>query len=153
MALFSGTHLAPGSEAPDFTLPDQDGNLVTLSKLRGKKVVLYFYPKADTPGCTAEACSFRDQMPDFPKNALILGMSKDSVASQKSFAKKFRVNFPLLADQDGDVIRKYGVDFLFGFAKRKTFLIGTDGKVARIFESVSPAKHAAEVREALAAIG
>lgn len=152
MPLFSGTHLAIGAEAPDFTLPDQDGKPVTLSKLRGKKIVLYFYPKADTPGCTTEACSFRDQMPDFPKDAIVLGVSKDSVSSQRSFATKFRVNFPLLADEHGDVIRKYGVDFLFGFAKRKTFLIDSAGKVARVFESVTPARHAREVRDALGAI-
>lgn len=149
MALFSGTKLKVGDPAPDFTLPDQDGQSVTLSLLRGKRVVLFFYPKADTPGCTAEACSFRDRAPAYPKDVVVLGVSKDSVGSQKGFAGKFSLSFPLLADAEGEVIRLYGVDFLLGYAKRKTFLVDRNGKVARVFETVNPQTHAEDVLEAL----
>src|SRR5450759_2491564 len=96
MGLFSGTHLKPGDSAPEFTLSDQHGESVSLAGLSGKRVVLYFYPKADTPGCTKEACSFRDA-PRFPADVVVLGVSKDTVASQKKFADKFRLGFPLLS--------------------------------------------------------
>ena len=148
MGLFSSISLAPGDAAPDFTLLDQSGKTVRLSDLRGKRIVLYFYPKADTPGCTKEACSFRDA-PRFPADVVVLGVSKDSVESQKKFAGKHRLAFPLLADADGKVIEAYGVDGLFGFAKRKTFLIDSKGKIAKVLEEVHSEVHAAEVAEAL----
>jgi peroxiredoxin Q/BCP len=148
MGLFSSPSLRPGDPAPDFTLKDQAGLAVTLSGLLGKRIVLYFYPKADTPGCTKEACSFRDA-PRFPADVEVLGVSKDTVPAQKKFAEKNRLAFPLLADADGAVIAAYGVDGLFGFAKRKTFLIDSKGKVAKVIEDVHSAEHAAEVAEAL----
>lgn len=152
MGLFSSTHLKPGDPAPDFTLDDQNGKPVTLSRLRGRRIVLYFYPKADTPGCTKEACNFREASPRYPADVTVLGVSKDTVESQGAFSSKFSLNFPLLADADGSVIKAYGVDTLFGFAKRKTFLIDSTGKIARVFESVDPALHAEEVLEALGAV-
>jgi thioredoxin-dependent peroxiredoxin len=151
MGLFSSISLKPGDDAPDFTLKDQAGRLITLASLRGKRVVLYFYPKAGTPGCTKEACSFRDA-PRFPPDVVVLGVSKDSVDAQKKFSEKNRLSFPLLADSDGTVIVAYGVDGLFGFAKRKTFLIDSKGKVAKVIEDVHSAMHAAEVGEALKAV-
>jgi peroxiredoxin Q/BCP len=152
MGLFSSSNLEPGDAAPDFTLNDQSGTPVTLSKLRGRRIVLYFYPKADTPGCTKEACSFREAAPRYPSDVTVLGVSKDSVDSQKAFSGKFSLNFPLLADSDGKVIESYGVDSLFGFAKRKTFLIDSKGKIAKVYESVDPTLHADEVLEALSGI-
>jgi peroxiredoxin Q/BCP len=99
-----------GSRAPDFTLSSDDGSTVTLSKLRGKKVVLYFYPKDDTPGCTTQACDLRDAMPTFRDlDAVVLGVSPDSVASHRKFRDKFGLNYPLLADEDHRVAEAYGV--------------------------------------------
>ena len=149
MGLFSESSLAPGDAAPDFNLRDQSGRVVSLSSLRGKRIVLYFYPKADTPGCTTEACSFRDSAPSYPEDVVVLGVSKDSVESQDRFAKKLGLSFPLLADADGEVIRRYGVDVLFGYAKRRTFLVDSKGKIAKVFASVDPRTHAADVLEAL----
>src|SRR5512141_2224461 len=105
MGLFGKSAPMPkeGEPAPDFTLKDQEGKALTLSSLKGKRVVLYFYPKADTPGCTAESCAFRDEAPKLPKDVVVLGVSKDGVASQKKFAKKYGLTFPLLADKDGEV--------------------------------------------------
>jgi peroxiredoxin Q/BCP len=148
MGLFSSVSIKPGDVAPDFTLKDQTGRSVTLSGLRGKRVVLYFYPKADTPGCTKEACSFRDA-PRFAADVTVLGVSKDSVDSQKKFSEKNRLSFPLLADSNGAVIAAYGVAGLFGLAKRRTFLIDSKGKVAKVIEDVHSAVHAAEVAKAL----
>ena len=105
MGLFSSISLQPGDAAPDFTLKDQAGRPVSLASLRGKRVVLYFYPKADTPGCTKEACSFRDA-PRYPADVAVLGVSRDTVESQKKFSEKNRLTFPLLADSDGKVIAK-----------------------------------------------
>ena len=148
MGLFSGTHLKAGASAPEFTLSDQQGNSVSLAGLRGKRVVLYFYPKADTPGCTKEACSFRDA-PKLAADVVVLGVSKDAVQSQRKFADKLHLGFPLLADADGAVIKAYGVDGLLGFAKRKTFLIDSKGRIAKILDDVNASVHAAEVAEAL----
>lgn len=152
MGLFSSTTLKPGDAAPAFTLADQAGTKVSLAKLKGKRVVLYFYPKADTPGCTKEACSFRDRGPKYPADVVVLGVSKDSVGSQKAFSEKFSLTFPLLADADGEVIKAYGVDLAFGIAKRKTFLIDSKGKIAKVYESVDPNTHADDVLEDLAQV-
>ena len=102
--------VAKGTEAPDFTLPDQDGNPVTLSELRGQPIVLYFYPKADTPGCTTQACGIRDHRADYERTgARVIGVSPDTVAAQKKFAEKYDLDFTLLADEDHSVAELYGV--------------------------------------------
>ncbi len=126
--------------APTFTLLDQDGKEHTLAEYGGKWVLLYFYPKDDTPGCTIEACTIRDQFKDFTKiGAEVLGVSTDSVASHKKFAEKFELPFTLLADVNKEVVGMYGV------SKRTSFLIAPEGKVAKVYENVKPAEHAAEV--------
>ncbi len=144
---------AVGSIAPEFTLQDQDGNSHAFSEYRGKWVLLYFYPKDDTPGCTLEACTIRDQFADFGKiGAIVLGISTDSVASHKKFATAYELPFTLLADEHKEVVNQYGV---FGEKKmrgkaymgtsRTSFLIDPEGKVAKIYEKVKPENHAAEV--------
>lgn len=143
------------SEAPDFTLPDADGKLHTLSSYRGKKVLLYFYPKDDTPGCTTEACEFRDAYEKLASSGLvILGVSADSVKSHKKFAEKYALPFPLLSDEQKEVCHLYGVwqkkKFMgreyMGIA-RTTFLIDEKGKIEKIFENVKPKGHASEITE------
>lgn len=145
--------LQVGDVAPDFTLSDQNGQSVTLSKLRGKTVVLYFYPKADTPGCTAESCSFRDAQAQFDAvNAVILGVSPDTVAAQLAFADKFSLPFPLLADHDHKVAEAYGVwgekvnygKKYFGIT-RSTFIIDPEGRIQRIYNKVKVEGHSAAV--------
>ncbi|HUY62425.1 MAG TPA: thioredoxin-dependent thiol peroxidase [Candidatus Paceibacterota bacterium] len=142
-----------GSAAPDFTLPDQDGTAHALSEYRGKPVLLYFYPKDDTPGCTVEACALRDQFASFSTiGAVVLGVSTDSVASHKKFAATYALPFTLLADEHKEVVGRYGV---FGERKfmgraymgtsRTSFLIGADGTILKVYERVKPEKHAAEV--------
>lgn len=143
-----------GQKAPNFTLPDQDGKMHSLSDYLGKKVLLYFYPKDDTPGCTTEACNFRDGYEEFKKMGLvILGVSKDAVKSHKRFAEKFSLPFPLLSDEEGKVIERYGSwgkkkfmgrEYMGIF--RNSFLIDEEGKVAKIYESVKAADHAEEVK-------
>ena len=152
---------APGSLAPDFTLLDQDGVPHTLSGYRGKRVLLYFYPKDDTPGCTKEACMLRDSLPDFTKlDAVVLGISADSVKSHRKFADKYGLPFPLLADEGKEVVNQYGVwgrkkmmgreyDGIF----RTSFLIAPDGAIERVYENVKPEAHAAEVLRDLEAHG
>jgi thioredoxin-dependent peroxiredoxin len=147
-----------GDRAPAFTLPDQSGEPVKLSDFKGKAVVLYFYPKDDTPGCTREACSFRDEHSALVKaGAVVLGVSPDSTASHQKFAGKFELPFPLLADTDHTVSEKYGAwgeKSLYGRKfmgiTRSTFLIGKDGKVARVWPKVKVDGHVDEVRKALA---
>jgi thioredoxin-dependent peroxiredoxin len=146
-----------GQEAPDFTLPDQDGNETTLSDLRGQTVVLYFYPKADTPGCTAQACGIRDHRNDYEgTGARVVGVSPDTVTAQKKFADKYGLDFTLLADENHEVADLYGVwgeKKMYGKTymgvQRATFLIDPDGKVARVFPKVSPKTHDEVVLEAL----
>lgn len=146
-----------GSKAPDFTLASDEGGEVTLSELRGKKVVLYFYPKDDTPGCTIQACDFRDATPSFGNlNAVVLGVSADSVASHAKFRKKFGLNFPLLADEDHAVCDAYGVwkeKSMYGRKymgiERSTFLIDEDGTVAEAWRNVKPKGHAEMLEEVL----
>ncbi len=144
-----------GSPAPDFTLASDQGDDVTLSSLRGKKVVLYFYPKDDTPGCTIQACDFRDALPRFEGlNAIVLGVSPDSVESHRKFREKFDLNFPLLADRDHSVSEAYGVwkeKSMYGKKfmgiERSTFLIDEDGTVAEAWRKVRPKGHAEMLRE------
>lgn len=146
--------LQPGTKAPAFSLPDQDGKIHSLSDYAGKKVLLYFYPKDDTPGCTTEACEFRDGYEEFQKMGLVvLGVSKDSIKSHKKFAEKFSLPFPLLSDESGEVIRAYGS---WGKKKfmgreyegifRNSFLIDEKGTIAKVYESVKPKEHAEEVK-------
>lgn len=138
-----------GRPAPDFELLDQDGNLHSLEDYRDRWVVLYFYPKDGTPGCTTEACEFRDNVFAFRDlNAQILGVSLDDAASHKAFAEKHGLPFPLLADTDGTVAETYGVKTrMFGLtvAKRQTFIIAPDGTVAKHYTSVKPATHSTQV--------
>jgi peroxiredoxin Q/BCP len=149
--------LSPGDPAPAFSLQSDTGDTVSLQDLRGRKVVLYFYPKDDTPGCTVEACEFRDNWKAVQKTgAALFGVSPDGVASHVKFRKKFDLPFPLLADPDHAVAEQYGAwgekSFLgkkYMGVIRSTFLIDEQGKVARVFEKVKPKGHAAEVLEAL----
>ena len=147
-------HNAP---APEFELPDQNGELHSLEDYRDKWVVLYFYPKDDTPGCTTEACEFRDNIFAFRDlNAYILGVSLDDVESHKSFAEEYSLPFPLLADTEGTVSTAYGVKTRWAgmnVAKRQTFIIGPDGKVARHYEKVDPATHSEQVLADLKELG
>lgn len=148
------------SPAPDFTLPDQDGVAHTLSAYQGKWVLLYFYPKDDTPGCTIEACTIRDQFKDFTAiGAVVLGVSTDSVASHKKFARAYELPFTLLADEHKEVVGRYGV---FGEKKfmgktymgtsRTSFLINPAGDIAKVYTKVKPETHAAEVIADLAGL-
>lgn len=138
-----------GDLAPDFTLPDQRGEPVSLSSLRGKTVVLYFYPKADTPGCTTQACGVRDHRGDYDRaGAIVLGVSPDPVKKVKAFDDKYGLAFPLLADADHSVAEAYGVwgeKSMYGRkymgVERTTFVIGADGVIQEVFRSVKPAKH------------
>lgn len=138
------------STAPDFTLQDQNGTPHTLSQYKGKKVLLYFYPKDDTPGCTTEACTIRDSFNDFEKMGIVvLGVSKDAVESHKKFEKKFSLPFPLLSDPDKSVIKQYGAinqtGWFKGGTKRISYLIDESGKIAQVYEKVKPETHAQEV--------
>ena len=147
-----------GSVAPNFAAKDANGETVRLKDLRGQKVVLYFYPKDDTPGCTKEACSFRDAFADFKKRDIkVLGVSIDSEGSHKKFAAKYKLPFTLLADPDHSIADAYGVYGEKKFmgrtylgVKRVTFLIDEKGKVKKVFEKVKPEEHAREVLEAFA---
>jgi len=142
-----------GQAAPVFNLPDQDGAEHTLGEYAGKWVLLYFYPKDDTPGCTIEACTIRDQFADFNKiNAVVLGVSTDSVASHKKFANAYELPFTLLADVNKEMVGAYGVfgekKFMgrtYMGIKRSSFLIDPNGKIAKVYEKVKPLTHAAEV--------
>ncbi len=142
-----------GDIAPDFKLPDQNGKIHKLSDYRGKWVLVYFYPKDDTPGCTTEACTLRDNFSFFKKlNCQILGISTDSVKSHQKFAQKYNLPFPILADKNKEVVKKYGVygekKFLgkvFMGTQRVSFLINPEGKIEKIYEKVVPQTHANEV--------
>ena len=151
--------LSVGDRAPDFELPTSSGKPVTLASLRGKKVVLYFYPRDDTPGCTVEACAFRDNLPRFESlDAVVLGVSTDSLESHSKFIKKFGLNFTLVSDEDRVAHRLYGTWKLknnygktYWGTERSTFVIGEDGKIKKIFRKVTPQGHEAEVLAALKA--
>jgi peroxiredoxin Q/BCP len=149
--------IAQGQQAPDFTLPDQEGDPVSLSDFRGKPVVLYFYPRADTPGCTTQACGIRDHRADYDAaGAIVLGVSPDPVKAVKKFADKQSLNFRLLADEDHAVCDTYGVwaeKSMYGKtywgAMRSTFIIDPDGTVAHVIPKASPKTHDDEVLKAL----
>jgi peroxiredoxin Q/BCP len=148
---------APGTPAPDFELPDQSGSQIRLSELRGRRVVLFFYPKADTPGCTTEACQFRDHLADFgEKDVVVLGISPDPISAQAKFGAKHGLPFPLLADADHQVSQAYGVwgpkKFLgkeYMGVRRTTFVIDANGRIGRVFEDVRPDGHSREILAAL----
>lgn len=146
-----------GDTAPDFTMPTDGGGTVRLSDLKGKPVILYFYPKDDTPGCTKEACGFRDSLPDFSgAGATVIGVSKDTVAKHDKFKAKYDVTFPLASDEDGAVCEAYGTwveKSMYGRKymgiDRATFLIDGDGKLAKIWRKVKVPGH---VEDVLAAV-
>lgn len=147
-----------GDRAPDFGLPDQDGRIVKLSDFRGQPVVVYFYPKADTPGCTVQACGVRDHRADYAKvGSVVLGISPDPVAKVKKFHEKYDLDFALLADEDHAVAERYGMwvtKSMYGKSykgnERTTFIIDSEGKVAQVLRKVKPAEHDALVLTALA---
>jgi len=149
--------LEPGSKAPEFNLPDQSGKMISLKDLKGKNVILYFYPKDDTSGCTKEACSFRDELPDFNNlNADIIGVSADSIQSHKKFAEKYNLPFRLLSDESKEIIKAYDVwkeKNMYGIKKmgieRSTFIIDKSGIIRKIFRKVKVDHHNREVMEAL----
>jgi peroxiredoxin Q/BCP len=142
-----------GDMAPDFMLPSTRGKDMTLKEHRGKDVILYFYPKDDTPGCTAEACSFRDHESDLAKeHAVVLGVSTDSLERHEKFRGKYNLNFPLLSDETADIAKMYGVwaeKNMYGRrtwgVKRTTYWIGADGRIRKIYKKVDTAKHAEEI--------
>lgn len=146
-----------GKKAPDFSLLDQDGKKISLKDFKGKKVVLYFYPKDNTSGCTKEACNFRDDFPKFKKtDAIILGVSPDSVESHKKFVTKYNLPFTLLSDEDKKVLEKYGVwkeKSMYGRkymgVERTTFIIDEIGKIKNVFNKVKVDGHNSELMEAL----
>ncbi len=145
--------LLENTNAPDFSLQDDAGKTVRLSDFKGKDVVLYFYPKDDTPGCTTEACNFRDDYSAYEKaGVVILGVSPDSVKSHAKFKAKYHLPFPLLADEDHKVCEQFGAwgsKSMYGRqydgVLRTTYLIGKDGKIKKVFEKVSPAEHSTEI--------
>ena len=151
--------LKPGEKAPDFTLPDQNGQPVSLSSCLGKTVILYFYPRDNTPGCTKEACSFRDHYPLYTeKDAVIIGISPNTSESHQKFAEKYELPFLLLADPEKEVIQAYGA---WGEKKnygkvtvgllRSTFVIGPDGVIQKVFKKVKTATHGEDVLKVLSA--
>ncbi len=149
--------LQEGMKAPDFALPDQNGNQVSLSQFRGKKVVVYFYPRDNTPGCTRQACAFRDAFAQFrAMDVIVIGISKDTVASHQRFIQKFELPFLLLSDPDLTAIKAYEVwqekkmygKTTFGTA-RTTFVIDEQGMIVKVFEKAKPDTNAAEILESL----
>src|SRR5215208_3792420 len=148
---------AVGTKAPTFKLASSTGETIDLAKLKGRRVVLYFYPRADTPGCTKEACGFRDAIASYKKlDVPVFGISPDPVDAVKKFSDKFKLNFPLLADEDHAITEKYGAwqeksmygKKYFG-AARTTFIIDEEGKIEHVFEKVKPEGHDQEVLEYL----
>ncbi len=150
-----------GEEAPDFTLPSTDGKATSLRALRGRPVVLYFYPKDDTPGCTREACGFRDNLPRLTGlDAKVLGVSMDEMRSHEKFSTKYGLPFPLLSDVEGKVSRAYGVygkKNMYGREvwgiRRTTFIIDREGRISKVFPGVKVDGHTEEVLQALKALG
>jgi thioredoxin-dependent peroxiredoxin len=147
------TLLAVGADIPDVSAPAQDGKLVNLRTLKGKPVVVYFYPKDDTKGCTIEAKGIRDQYAELSRRAVVLGVSEDSLDSHKAFADKYELPFQLLEDTNHALATAFGVPLSGGKAKRVTFVIDASGKVSKVFPNVNPDGHASELIEALKALG
>jgi len=149
--------LKEGDIAPDFTTTSHDRRIVSLASFRGKNVVLYFYPKDSTPGCTKEACTFRDEYAEFKKKgAVVLGVSTDPIKAHADFAQRYHLPFPLLVDENKSIVNAYGaygqksfMGFKFVGTHRITFLIGPDGTIRKIWPKVKPAKHAREILELL----
>lgn len=140
------TELAVGSEAPDFAARSHDGKEVKLSAFRGKPVVVYFYPKDETPGCTKQACGFRDAWTEMEKKGVVLiGVSGDSDESHRKFAENHKLPFSLVSDPDGKIAAQFGVPFRMGFASRQTIVIAPDGKVKKIYRDVDVTTHAKDV--------
>ncbi len=152
--------LEQGLKSPDFTLPDQDNRKVRIADYKGQWVIVYFYPKAMTPGCTTETCNFQEALPEFEKNdAAVLGISKDSIEKQKKFAEKYKINFPLLSDAESDVCEQFGVwqkKSMYGKEYmgivRSTFIIDPDGNIARVYPKVKVKEHHHEVMADLNAL-
>lgn len=143
--------LPVGRAAPDFEAVAHDGQTVRLSALRGRYVVVYFYPRDETPGCTKEACELRDSWAPLQQaGVVVLGVSTDDAASHKAFAEHHHLPFLLLADPDGALCQKFGVPRVFGFAQRVTYLLDREGRVKQVWPSVSPVGHAAEILRAVA---
>ena len=142
-----------GEAAPDFNLPDQNGQMHSLQEYAGKWLVLYFYPKADTPGCTKEACAFRDDLHKLVAlDAQVVGISVDDSSSHAAFAKKYNLPFPLLSDKSTEVAERYGVLLNLVFskvAKRYTFLIDPQGKINKVYDKVDTSRHSTEIIEDL----
>jgi thioredoxin-dependent peroxiredoxin len=153
--------IEPGEQAPDFELPDQDGRPVRLADFRGQPAVVYFYPKADTPGCTTQACGVRDHSADYSEaKAVVVGVSPDPVSKVKKFHEKQSLNFPLLADEDHSVAEAYGVWIeksmygrMYKGNERTTFVVDSEGKVADVLRKVKPAAHDEQVLAALSEAG
>lgn len=134
-----------GQNAPNFTLFDKDNKQVSLTDFKGKKTVIYFYPKDDTPGCTTQACAFKNAYDDFKKNNIaVIGISKDNAASHLKFAKKYELPFILLADENGETIKDYDVSGVFG-AARTTYIVDENGIIEKVFEKASPETNAADI--------
>lgn len=152
----AATELAPGHPAPAFALADQHGKLQRLSDYRGQLLVVYFYPKDDTPGCIKEACKFRDNIQDITAlGAKVLGVSVDNAESHRYFAEKYSLPFPLLSDGDGAIAKAYGALWSLGllkFAKRHSFIIDPAGRVAKIYRNVEPERHSREIIDDLTAL-
>ena len=153
----TGPRLAPplleaGAQAPDFSATAHDGRKVVLSKLKGRQVVLYFYPKDDTPGCTKEACEFRDSWGALQKaGVVVFGISTQSNKSHQAFAEKYKLPFPLLPDETGEIAAKYRVPVVDGKARRITYLLDPTGKIKHVWGNVNPVGHAAEILAEVAA--
>lgn len=144
--------LEPGATVPEFSAPNQDGKLIKLSDFKGSPVLLYFYPKDETPGCTKQACSLRDEFAEFKKlGAVVLGISRQDQASHQEFKKKHKLPFDLLVDADGKIAEKLGVGTmpLIGFHKRQSLIVGKDGKLLKFIGDVDPDTHTAEVLKIL----
>lgn len=152
---FGSEDILLGKPAPDFKLKNSYGDLVSLDEFKGEWLLVFFYPKDDTPGCTKEACSLRDNYSDIKKlNANVVGISIDSSDSHKDFKEKYNLPFMLLSDPDGETAKKYGSlnnFFIFKLAKRQSFIIDPEGTIRRVYRDVSPSNHAQEIKEDLEA--
>jgi peroxiredoxin Q/BCP len=148
----ASTLLAVGSQVPDVSAVEQGGKTIKLRELKGKPLIVYFYPKDDTTGCTIEAKGIRDQYKELKERAVVLGVSTDTQDSHKAFADKYSLPFPLLVDTSHTVAEAFGVPLNGGHAKRVTFVIDKDGKVVKVFPNVNPDGHASELLDALKAL-